>query len=252
MAPIGKPIAQDWYHQSFDALYPVIYAHRTVEAALPESRFSMQQTQLASTDRVLDLCCGSGRHIYHLLQVSPHVVGLDYSPHMLRMARDLLGNRVPLLRADMCCQPFVEQFDVVMNYFTSFGYFPTRDENLGVVRGIAQTLKPGGRFFIDYLNRDYTENNLQERTVRNAEGFEIHERRWVDYHTHRINKKTTVCKNGQEVHDAGESVQLYTPDEFFALLDDGGLRVSRCFGNYDGDPCTPDQPRMIAVGVKAD
>lgn len=251
MSPTKRPIAEDWYHQSFDTLYPVVYAHRTVETARPEAHFSIQQTELRSTDRVLDLCCGSGRHMRHLLDVTPHVVGLDYSPHLLEMAQDLLGPGAMLVRADMCCQPFTAVFDVVMNYFTSFGYFQTREENLNVVRGISHILKPGGRFFIDYMNRPWTESNLQERTVRFVDGFEIREHRWIDSEHHRSNKATIVCRNGQELKDAGESVQLYTEDEFVRLLVDGGLRVEHLYGGYDAAPLADDQPRMIAVGRKA-
>jgi SAM-dependent methyltransferase len=244
-------IAHDWYHQSFDALYPIVYAHRTVEAARPESRFSIEQTRLGPNDRVLDLCCGSGRHVSHLLEVTPHVVGMDYSPHLLEMAQDLLGPRARLVRADMGCQPFAHAFDVVMNYFTSFGYYPTREGNLGVVRGMVRILKPGGRFFLDYLNRTWIETHLEDDTLRIVQGFEIRERRWIDPSTHRINKTTIVSRGGQCLKDAGESVQLYTRDELVQLLTDGGLRVDRLFGNYDASPCHPGQPRMIAVGARA-
>ncbi len=101
------------------------------------------------------------------------------------------------------------------------------------------------------MNREWTEANLQTETVRNEDGFEIHERRWIDRQRHRINKATVVCKNGQELKDTGESVQLYAEQEFVDLLADGGLRVERMFGNYDGAPLSDDLPRMIAVGRKA-
>ena len=246
-----RPIPENWYHLSFDALYPIVYAHRTVEAARPETLFSIRETGLGPMDYVLDLCCGSGRHMHHLLEVTPHVVGLDYSSHMLEMAEDLLGTRARLVRADMCCQPFTESFDVVVNYFTSFGYFPTYEANQSVLRGVARILKPRGRFFIDYLNRAWTERHLQQDSRRSVMGFEIHEHRWIDRRAHRINKSTVVARNGQEVRDAGESVQLFNKAEFEEILNGSGLRVERFFGNYDGAPHDDSQPRMIAVGRKA-
>lgn len=248
MSRSRRPIPENWYRQSFDALYPIVYAHRTVEAARLESLFSIQQTGLGAGDFVLDLCCGSGRHIHHLLEVTPHVVGMDYSAHMLDMAAELLGTRARLVRADMCCQPFTEAFDVVMNYFTSFGYFPTMEANANVLRGIARILRPGGRFFIDYINRAWTERHLQEDSRREVQGFEIHEHRWIDHKTHRINKTTIVSRNGQELSDAGESVQLFSAEEFRSILSDAGLRVEKMFGNYTGAPHDDSQPRMIAVG----
>jgi SAM-dependent methyltransferase len=176
---------------------------------------------------------------------------MDYSENMLEMAEELLGTRARLVRADMCCQPFTEAFDVVMNYFTSFGYFPTYEANLNVLRGIARILRPGGRFFIDYLNRAWTEQHLQEDSRRSVLGFEIHEHRWIDAETSRINKTTVVGRNGQELRDAGESVQLFTADEFTRMLSGAGLRVENLFGNYEGAAHDDSTPRMIAVGSKA-
>lgn len=250
MPPTQRPIAEDWYRQSFDSLYPIIYEQRTVEAARPESLFSIEQTKLGPEDWVLDLACGGGRHMAHLIDVAPHVVGLDYSSHLLSVAQETLGSRAKLVRADMRRQPFENVFDVVMNFFTSFGYFQTPEENLAVVHGIAAALRPKGRFFIDYLNRVWAENNLQSETRRLVQDFEISERRWIDKAHHRINKTTVVSKNGREVSDTGESVQLYTQQEFTDLLSIGGLEVDRVFGNYDGVPPSDQQPRMIVVGHK--
>lgn len=251
MSPTQRTIADDWYRQSFDSLYPILYEHRTVEAARPESLFSIEQTGLGPSDRVLDLACGGGRHMAHLLEACPNTVGLDYSTHMLSVAQASLGSGALLVRADMRHQPFKNCFDVVMNYFTSFGYFQTQEENLDVVRGIAASLKPGGRFFIDYLNRTWAENNLQPETRRTVQGFEIRESRWIDSVEHRVNKTTVVSKNGQNVSDSGESVQLYVLDAFTDLLAEGGLKVVRVFGNYDGVALTDQQPRMIVVGHRA-
>jgi len=250
MSPTKRPIAKDWFQESFDSLYPILYEHRTVEAARPESIFSIEQTQVGPEDSVLDLACGGGRHMAHLMKVSSQVVGLDYSPHLLSVAKETLGPDARLVRADMRHQPFENVFEVVVNYFTSFGYFQTPEENLAVVHGIAAALRPHGRFFIDYLNRVWAENNLQPETSRKIQDFEVRERRWIDQAHHRINKTTIVSKNGREVSDTGESVQLYTLEEFAALLSTGGLEIDRVFGNYDGVPMTDQQPRMILVGHK--
>jgi SAM-dependent methyltransferase len=250
--PFRKPvIAEDWYHVSFDSLYPIIYAHRTVEAARAESIFSIEQTKLRKGERVLDLCCGSGRHMAHLLRVTPHVVGLDYSTHLLAMAKEQLKGARGLVRGDMRHQPFDNVFDVVMNYFTSFGYFTTREENVRVVRNIAKSLKPGGRFFIDYLNREWAEDSLLSESIRHVDGYEVRERRWIDIDLHRINKSTRVLRDGEEINQHGESVQLYTPDAFVDILTEGGLRVDEVFGDYNGAALAPERPRMIAVGTRA-
>lgn len=248
----NKPkISSNWFQNTFDSLYPVLYAHRTIEAAEAETLFSIQQTRLQQQDHVLDLCCGGGRHLAHLTKASKHVAGLDYSPQLLAIARENLGPDVPLIRGDMRHLPFHEQFDVVMNYFTSFGYFQDQDENQQVVHDMVDALKPGGRLFIDYMNKDWAINNIEKETHRTAEGFEVYERRWIESNGSRINKATIIKRDGDEIKHIGESVQLYTEDEFTQMLERGGITIEAMFGDYTEAGISPELPRMIVVGRKA-
>jgi len=250
MVSKNSSIAENWYHLSFDSLYPVIYAHRTVDTARPEALFSIHATPIKPEDAVLDLCCGMGRHMAHLVKHAHRVVGLDYSKDLLGLAHGALRDSAELVRADMRSIPFENRFDVVANYFTSFGYFMGEDENLSVVRGVARALKPGGRFFIDYLNRAWTEQNLEPRTVRHHDEYEIVEERWIDNENHRINKHTRVQKDGRTIHESGESVKLYSQKEITSLLRRGGLTVTEVYGDYAGAFLSSAKPRMIIIGTK--
>lgn len=248
MAERSKHISKDWYERAFDSLYPIVYAHRTVEAAREEAEFSIEQTRLTESDRVLDLCCGNGRHMAHLVEISSCVVGLDYSSHLLGIAKHQLGSRAHFVRGDMRSLPFQAEFDVVMNFFTSMGYFVSESENQMVVCAIADALKPGGRFFIDYMNPDWTRANLQPETLRSEGAYEIRERRWIE--NERINKTTSVVVDGETVGESGESVKLYSESEFTDLLNTCGLAVETYFGDYTGVETGTVHPRMIAVGRK--
>lgn len=250
--PLSKQkISSNWFQNTFDSLYPLLYAHRTIESAEAETRFSIQQTGLRAEDRVLDLCCGGGRHMAHLVKTSRHVVGLDYSPQLLDIARETLGSDVPLIRGDMRDLPFSQQFDVIMNYFTSFGYFQSQEENQQVVHEMVRVLKPGGHFFIDYMNKDWAIGNIETETHRMVEGFDVCERRWIEADGTRINKATIIKRGDDEIKHVGESVKLYTQGEFIDMLERGGVQVEAMFGNYDETPISPDQPRMMIVGRKA-
>ena len=250
--PTHKPtIAGNWFKDTFDALYPTIYAHRTIEAAQAESLFAIEQLNLGAEDRVLDLCCGGGRHIAHLRKVSAHVSGLDYSPHLLELAQEQLGQDIHLIRGDMRHLPFTNTFDAITNFFTSFGYFQDSADNLKVAKDMAIALKPNGRFFIDYISKEYTLAHLDPESHRVAGEFNVYEKRWIDLDQSRVNKTTIIKQGNDEIKHTGESVRLYTQDEFVALLQEGGLHVDSLYGDYNGTPCTSDRPRMIAVGRKA-
>jgi len=243
-------IPEDWYCQSFGALYPVIYAHRTIEAAGPEADFAAQCLNLRHGQRVLDIGCGNGRHMLRLLRKTPRVAGLDFSAELLGMARSLLGRDSCLIRADMRRLPLLPVFHAVANFFTSFGYFKTTAEDLAVLREIARVLVPGGRYFMDYLNPAHVENTLVPQSDREYKGYAIRERRWIDQARRRVNKITQASLGGEAAGTWFESVRLYDEPELRELLQEAGLQVRTVYGDYDGSPLSDRLPRMIVVGEK--
>jgi SAM-dependent methyltransferase len=251
LSPNVRPeIPEDWYSQSFGALYPVIYAHRTIEAAGPEADFAARCLDLRDGQRVLDIGCGNGRHLFHLLRQTPHVVGLDYSPDLLAVARDLLGPGACLIRGDMRRLPLVPAFDAVTSFFTSFGYFKTTSEDLAVLHEIARVLLPKGRFFIDYVNPAYVKNTLVPRSDREYKGYAIRERRWIDQARRRVNKITEASLGGEAAGTWFESVRLYDVLELRELLEQAGIEAGDTYGDYTGSPLADRLPRMIVVGEK--
>ncbi len=244
--------AQDkWYTVAFGALYPIIYAHRTVEAAVPEARFACKAVALRQEDSVLDLCCGTGRHLVTLQKTGATLTGIDYSADLLHMARSRLEPSTRLIRADMRHLPFNAAFSVVFSFFTSFGYFCNDGDNLMAACEIHRVLARGGRFFMDYLNPLNLESTLKKETVRVVEEYTLQEQRWIDDTARRVNKRIEVIKNGRQLDTIHESVRLYRVEELSALLKKAGLRVISCLGDYSGAPYNADSHRMILTGVKA-
>lgn len=248
--PPPEDVASDWFASAFDALYPVVYAHRTVAAARPECDFAAEYLRINESDRLLDLCCGNGRHLVHMLKHTRRCSGIDYSAALLKLARENTRGRAALVRADMRKLPFHEAFSVVVNFFTSFGYFMDDEDNEAATRRLARSLRPGGRFLIDFLNPPYVEENLKAETVTERDGFRIHEKRWIDARRKRVNKTTTVEKDGARVSQSSESVRLYQLADLESMLDRVGLELMSVYGNYQGQPLMYDKPRMILIGRK--
>lgn len=100
--------------------------------------------------RVLDLCCGPGLFVVPLAERGYEVTGVDLSPSLLESARsacDTAGAEVRLERADMLTYRQPGAFDVVLNVFTSFGYFDEAEDNLQVLRNAHESLAPGGQLW---------------------------------------------------------------------------------------------------------
>lgn len=251
MAHPSIDIDEAWYERAFGSMYSVLYAHRTIEAAEADVQFAAKALHLSRRDCVLDLACGNGRHMASLLTKTECVVGLDYSPTLLTVAKRTLGDKGILIRGDMRSLPFVDALDVVVNFFTSFGYFLTDTENEAVLRGIRQSLKPGGRFLIDHLNLAYVEKHLVPCSTRQAGDYTVTDERWLDQSKLRVNKRTVVRMGGDVVGEYQESVQLYASNAFEVVLRRCGLDVVEMYGDMSGASIDPERAGMIVVGRKS-
>ena len=150
-----------------------------------------------------------------------------------------------------CCLPFAEaSFDWVLNFFTSFGYFESEDENRQVLREVARLLTPGGGLMLDLFNRDLVLAHLETSETREVGGRIVEIERWYDERSERVNKRIRLL--GSEYPQTFlESVRAYSADEVGEALGDAGLTVTARFGSFAGEPFTPDSPRLILVAHKS-
>jgi len=105
--------------------------------------------------RILDVPCGQGRHAHLLAEAGYRVDGLDYSEHLLRVARGR-DDGVRYTRGDMRRLParWAGRFDAVVNLFTSFGFFLDPADDARVIGEFARVLRPGGVFVFHGSSRD--------------------------------------------------------------------------------------------------
>jgi ubiquinone/menaquinone biosynthesis C-methylase UbiE len=246
-----KLIDSDWHATAFDALYPVVYAHRSLEAAVSEAEFAKEQLNLSANDTVLDLCCGTGRHMVHLQECCGKVLGLDFSADLLDIGVKEYNLAGHLLRGDMRSLPLAAQsLDALMNFFTSFGYFVEEQDNLAVLHEISRVLKPNARFMLDYFNVAHVIQNLVPESEKMDGEFRIVEKRWIDTASNRVNKNTDIYRDNELVTQAGESVKLYTLEELIAMLNASGLVADRFYGDFSGVDVSDEHPRVIIIGHK--
>jgi len=244
-----------WYDEWFDEEYVRVYGHRDVEEARRDVAFAEKVLGLEPARLMLDLCCGSGRHLSVLCEKGySRLTGVDLSLPLLRIAQAAITRRACLtqvLLADMRRLPFSGHFDAVLNLFTSFGYFETDEENQQVLCSMCAVLRPGGGFILDYLNPERVVQTLQPRSERVIEDRRVVETRTLDTTRHRINKQIAI-HTPDGVKNYEESVRLYTQEEMLALFAASGLEVTAVYGDFDGRPTGADVPRMIFVGSKID
>jgi len=235
-----------WYKEWFGTEYLELYSHRNRGEAESHIDFVTRALGGDAPRSALDLACGAGRHTQALRSRGIRALGVDLSLTLLAEPP-----RLPSVAADMCCLPFArESFDWVLNFFTSFGYFESEDENQQVLREIHRILSPRGRFLIDLFNRDHVVANLVPREHQQREGYEVEIERWFDMRTERVNKRIRVHSPGREIQTFLESVRAYAVAEVEEALVAAGLRVDKLHGNFAGEEFRSDSERLILIGHK--
>jgi SAM-dependent methyltransferase len=252
-----------WYEESFGHEYLELYAHRDAKEARADIASIVGLLDPPRDEPLLDLCCGACRHALVLREMGfSQIVGLDLSSELLDVAARTLAavdeqspnprSEVDLVCSDMRDIPYENHFATVLSLFTSFGYFDTDRENQRVFDAVYRALRPGGKFLIDYLNRDYVIANLVERDERTLPDRHIQNVRCLTDECRRVEKVVTVTANTGQVHEFRESVRMYSQDEMVRMLAAAGFIDIQCCGSLDGQACEPQSTRLILIAGKGD
>jgi SAM-dependent methyltransferase len=221
-----------WFEEVFDEDYLRTLPFMTPEGTLREVAFIRQSLRPPPDGQILDVACGYGRHAIELGQSGLRVTGIDLSLPLLIRAADESQRRalsVNFIHADMREMIFDNQFDAAYCVLTSFGYFD-EETNLKVATSICRALKPGGRFLLDTVNRDYIVSELPTRIWWEGDGCVVLEEVDFNFHTSRLAvRRSVVFQDGRQVeHDI--SIRAYSLHELGRLLRQAGFRVLEVSG----------------------
>lgn len=109
---------------------------------------------LPAKGTVLDIGCGTGRLMLYLQEKGYEVIGVDLSSHMLEVAREKLGEKARLVRADMLALPMAEgQVDACIMMFSILGMLKGEHLRKQALKEAARVLRPGGMLVLHVHNR---------------------------------------------------------------------------------------------------
>lgn len=240
---------EDWFTAWFNSpYYHILYKNRDLHEAELFIDNLVARINLPTGSKALDLACGKGRHSLQLRKKGFEVVGIDLSESSIAEAELLKKDGLDFFVHDMRELYWSEYFDLVVNLFTSFGYFHSAEEDQRTMNSVADSLKPGGIFVLDYMNVPKVIENLVTAETKTIDGVEFNISRSVE---DDVIVKEIQVQDGEVELDFKEEVDALTLETFTEYLNNAGLELVNKFGNYNlesYDPATSD--RLIIVATK--
>jgi SAM-dependent methyltransferase len=134
-----------------------------------EVEFISAVAPLPTFHRVLDICCGIGRHARGLASLGYAVTGVDRDARAIAKGREL-GGGPDYVQGDVReYQPNKSAYDLAIIMSQSFGYFDT-GENQRVLVRIGAGVRRGGRVILDLWNPDFFLAHQGERILKTPQG----------------------------------------------------------------------------------
>jgi D-alanine-D-alanine ligase len=176
-------VSPNWWAQIFDSLYLKTDGDLVDDPLITKIEVDILLDILKPSidDKILDLCCGHGRHSLELARRGfKYVEGLDRSHYLIQKAKNQAkkeGLNVKFREGNALKLPYSpDSFNLVLILGNSFGYFESLKDDLKVLKEVFKVLKPWGRIFIDVADGEYLKTHFQPRSWE-----------WID-------KKHFVCR----------------------------------------------------------
>jgi len=252
--PLHSPKKRSGWEKAFSDEFVRAYPRLTPSQVDVEVRFIERSLGIRPGGVVLDLGCGTGQHAVELASRGYNVVGYDLSLTMLAIASDEAqerGQKINLLQGDMREMAFEEMFDGVYSWSTSFGFLED-DKNIAVLQRVQRSLRKGGMFLLDMINRDCVGPRLPSLVWFEGEGCVCIDDAYFNAITSRLHVKRTVMIEDGTSRETEYSMRLYSLHEIGKILHEIGFKVVEVSGHPStvGAFFYAESPRIITLAVR--
>lgn len=204
---------------------------------------SLYQHACAAHERILEVGCGSGRVLQHLLGMGHPVTGVDISEEMLQRARIrlepyLTKGLLKLLNHDFQTGPLQGSFTLgLVTYFT-FNYVLDRPEQF--LKHLYQTIFVHGTIMFDLMypktrrSPDIDGQWIKDSLLHEGKSIMVMEKRtWLA--KKGIEERVQVFDDGQaNPHEVVTHRRYYSPGQMAELLLSAGFKDIEFCRGYDG------------------
>ncbi len=227
----------DWFAETPDELWL-----KDGDEPIHDAEVIIRALDLQPGMQLLDCPCGDCRVGVNLAKTGVVYTGSDINPRFIETARRrfaAVGYEASLSVGDMRELAIDAQFDVVVNWFNSFGYFGVEDD-FDALRRLVRALKPGGRLLMENPNRTFITSHLPTKV---AEDGRTAPSRW-DEDTERM--VIAMQKDGSDRTQVVAGDRIYSPAQLTLLFRLAGLTVEQVWGE-DLTPFDESTSRRIIM-----
>jgi SAM-dependent methyltransferase len=190
-----------------------------------EVEFICQCAPLPAFGRILDVCCGMGRHARALADRGYSVTGVERDPGAVAKAR-ALGGSINYVQADIKdYEPDGGAYDLAIVMSQSFGYYDAT-ANRELLARLANGVRTGGRVILDLWNPEFFTAHPGARNLETPIG-PVEERKRVE--DGRLLVHLTYPKGADDDFEW----QLFGPAEMKSLGESAGLTLMTACTNFD-------------------
>jgi SAM-dependent methyltransferase len=227
-------------------VYDLLYSFKDYEAEARDLA-SLILERSPGARSILDVACGTGRHLELLRATFPEVAGADLDAGMLRVAQDRLPG-VELAHTDMRDLDLGRRFDAVTCLFSSVGYLPDAAALGEAIARMRAHLTPGGVLVVDgWIRPDRWHepggvHALAETSTDLAVARVVRSRR-EGARTILEMRYLIATRDGFETAEEVHTLTLFTDEQYRRAFRDAGLEPDVVPG-----PMGDDRDRYVAVG----
>jgi ubiquinone/menaquinone biosynthesis C-methylase UbiE len=221
------------------------HVHYRRWAGYIERLFGLSNTPIT---KLIDLSCGTGKHLRSLKKKGRELYGSDLSLSMLNAARGNTKKKVPLICADFSKVPFKEGcFDAALILYDSINYVIADDMINQVFAQVNYLLKDNGIFIFDVVTpfacEEYFLNYTETEIIK---GVEMYRHSWYQS-DQQLQFNEFVIKNGGEEFTELHRQKIRKIDEWKRIIRENNFELIQAFNNFTFIEATPYSERIHFV-----
>ncbi|MDQ7822448.1 MAG: methyltransferase domain-containing protein [Candidatus Eremiobacteraeota bacterium] len=229
---LEEHVNPDWWKRIFNSIYLKTDADVVDDSNITRSEVDLILGILGAgqDSRMLDLCCGQGRHTIELASRGyKNTDGLDRSHYLIQKAKAHCKKEnlpVRFREGDARKMPYPhDTFEVVMILGNSYGYFETVEDDIRVLKEVFKVLKPWGKIIIDVTDGEYIRNNFLSRSWEwiDKQHFVCRERTLSHDRQRLISREVVTHISKGVIVDQFYAERLYTRESLSELLKKAGF-----------------------------